>query len=256
MVRSHPYLYDKNVENYKDTKEKQLREQETRSGAGKPTTQKWILYESCFFGKIYNSKKVCFIYFFNLIIDLNFSNINYAKPSEPSNASETSLKTQHSIIIQDDYEMSTNDNFNTSTSTFGQQSLHTLISKEDIYNTLPNMSIHKNQPIVYLEQNHDVTSLLLRRMPLATEETSLIASETEGSSVKVSPPTSCFSENQQRIFKKRRIDPVETAFHQINNTLNTIVAEVCSRRKPVMKTRTIHIIGKLVTTELQMTAEP
>ncbi|KAM0729409.1 hypothetical protein ACS0PU_004763 [Formica fusca] len=198
----------------------------------------------------------------------SFSNINFTKLSEPSNVSGTSLKTQHSTILQDDYEMSTNDNSNhkTSTSTSGQQSLHTSTSKE-ICNTLPNMSIHKNQPTVYLEQDHDSQSPspLLRRMSLATtEETSLpstsflsqrSASETEGS-VKVSPPTSCFSGNQQRTFKKRRIDSVETAFHQMNSTLNTMVAEVCSRRKPVNENDPDVLIGKLVTAELQMTAKP
>ncbi|XP_029666253.1 uncharacterized protein LOC115237392 [Formica exsecta] len=228
MVRSRPYLYDKSVENYKDTtmkentwteiatalnitlaecknrwlrlrqrfsKERQLREQETRSGAGKPTRQKWMLYESLtFLGRHITQRK-------------SFSNINFTKLSEPSNVSGTSLKTQHSIILQDDYEMSTNDNSNhkTSTSTSGQQSLHTSTSKE-ICNTLPNMSIHKNQPTVYLEQDHDSPSPLLRRTSLATTEeislpsTSFLsqtsASETEGS-VKVSPPTSCFSGNQQ-----------------------------------------------------------
>ncbi|XP_029672100.1 uncharacterized protein LOC115240848 [Formica exsecta] len=169
----------------------------------------------------------------------NFSNINFTKLSKPSNVSGTSLKTQHSTILQDDYEMSTNDNSNhkTSTSTSGQQSLHTSTSKE-ICNTLPNMSIHKNQLT-------PSTSFLSQTSAL----------ETEGS-VKVSPPTSCFSGNQQRTFKKRRIDPVETAFHQMNNTLNIMVAEVCSRRKPVNENDPDVLIGKLVTAELQMTAEP
>ncbi|TGZ45697.1 hypothetical protein DBV15_11814 [Temnothorax longispinosus] len=48
----------------------------------------------------------------------------------------------------------------------------------------------------------------------------------------VSPPSSCFSGNMQRTFKKQRINPVEIAFHQMNNTLSNI-AEMCSRKKPV-----------------------
>ncbi|XP_070154060.1 uncharacterized protein [Polyergus mexicanus] len=204
------------------SKERQLREQETRSGAGKPTKQKWMLYESLtFLARHIPQRK-------------SFSDINFTKLSEPSNVSGTSLKTQHSTILQDDYEMSTNDNstHKTSTSISGQQSLHTSMSKEI--------------PLATTEK----TSL-----PSTSFLTQTSVSETEGS-VKVSLPTSCFSGNQQRTFKKRCIDPVETAFHQMNNTLNSMIAEVCSRRKPVNENDPDVLIGKLVTAELQMTAEP
>lgn len=71
----------------------------------------------------------------------------------------------------------------------------------------------------------------------------------------INPPVSCFSENQQKTSKKRRIDPVETAFHQMNSTLSTMAGEMCSRRKPANDNDPDVLIGKLVTAELQMATE-
>lgn len=82
----------------------------------------------------------------------------------------------------------------------------------------------------------------------------LPVSETEESNI-VSP-SSCFSKNQQRTFKKRKIDPVETAFHQMNSTLSIMAAEVCSRKIPMDDNDPDVLIGKLVTAELQVAKEP
>lgn len=48
---------------------------------------------------------------------------------------------------------------------------------------------------------------------------------------------------------------METAFHQMNHTLSTMAAEVCSQKKPV-NNDTDDLIGKLVTAELQAAIEP
>ncbi|KYM99938.1 hypothetical protein ALC62_09309 [Cyphomyrmex costatus] len=79
------------------------------------------------------------------------------------------------------------------------------------------------------------------------------ASDIERSAM-VSP--SCFSGKQQRAFKKRKIDPVETAFYQMNNTLSTMADKVCSRRTLVNDNDADVLIGKLITAELQRTIEP
>lgn len=71
-------------------------------------------------------------------------------------------------------------------------------------------------------------------------------------------PSSCFSGNQQKTNKKRKIDPVETAFHKMNNTLGTM-AEACFQRKAINNQNDNNadvLIGKLVTVELQATVEP
>ncbi|TGZ33115.1 hypothetical protein DBV15_10921 [Temnothorax longispinosus] len=322
MIRSRPYLYDKSVKSYKDatmkenawteianvldttvtecqnrwtrlrqcfSKERQLQEQETRSGAGKPMRQKWILFESlAFLGRHITHRR-------------SFSNVNCAKPSGPSGISEMALKTQHSRVLQDKHEMTANNNLNTPPSTSGQQSLHTLLKiqhsrilqdkhemtannnlntplstsgqqslytlpSKEVCNTLPK-SVYENQSISNSKLGHDLRppSPLQSLPPLAVEETSLSstsssisrqtpASETEETNV-VSPPSSCFSGNMQRTFKKQKINPVEIAFHQMNNTLSNI-AEVCSRKKPVNDNDPDVVIGKLVTAELQTATEP
>ncbi|XP_024868957.1 uncharacterized protein LOC112452788 [Temnothorax curvispinosus] len=235
------------------SKERQLQEQETRSGAGKPMRQKWILFESlAFLGRHITHRR-------------SFSNVNCAKPSGPSGISEVALKTQHSRVLQDKHEMTANNNLNTPLSTSGQQSLYTLPSKE-VCNTLPK-SVYENQSISNSKLGHDLRppSPLQSLPPLAVEETSLSstsssisrqtpASETEETNV-VSPPSSCFSGNMQRTFKKQKINPVEIAFHQMNNTLSNI-AEMCSRKKPVNDNDPDVVIGKLVTAELQTATEP
>ncbi|TGZ45694.1 Transcription factor Adf-1 [Temnothorax longispinosus] len=126
MIRSRPYLYDKSVKSYKDatmkenawteianvlnttvtecqnrwtrlrqrfSKERQLRKQETRSRAGKPMRQKWILFESlAFFGR-HNSQKT-------------------PLSTSGQQSLHTLLKTQHSRIPQDNHEMTANNNLN------------------------------------------------------------------------------------------------------------------------------------------------
>ncbi|KYN22665.1 hypothetical protein ALC57_04926 [Trachymyrmex cornetzi] len=78
------------------SKERQLREQETRSGAKKLTRQKWMLFDSLTFLERHITQR------------RSFSNVNFIKLSGSSGVSETSLKTQRSMIPQEDHEIFTN----------------------------------------------------------------------------------------------------------------------------------------------------
>lgn len=49
---------------------------------------------------------------------------------------------------------------------------------------------------------------------------------------------------------------METAFHQMNNTLSTMVTQVCSQKKPVNANDPDVLIGNLVTAELKIATEP
>ncbi|KYN18721.1 hypothetical protein ALC57_08949 [Trachymyrmex cornetzi] len=160
----------------------------------------------------------------------SFSNVNFIKLSGPSSVSETSLKTQRSMIPQEDHEIFINNDSN-----------HTLISKERC-NTLSKMSVPTNQPNLCSELN---------RQSSIPSSRQTFASDMEGSAM-VSP--SCFLGKQA--FKKRKIDPMETAFHQMNNTLSTMANKVCSRRTPVNDNDADVLIRKLITTELQRAIEP
>lgn len=115
----------------------------------------------------------------------SFSNVNFTKPSEPSGVSGVSLKSQHSMILQDDHEMSMTtpmyDNFFLLTNVILLEKYvlethfthviaqdinfnirptpqHTL-SKE-ICNTSSKISVHKNQSNLYSELDYHVSIFL------------------------------------------------------------------------------------------------
>ncbi|XP_067212834.1 uncharacterized protein [Linepithema humile] len=149
---------------------------------------------------------------------------------QSSSISETLLKNKHSMIIQKD-EIFANDDSNhkTSASISGQYTL--------------SKGISHTVPLVANEETSLSSTSSYRSQTPVSERSDL-----------VSPPLSCFSGNQQRVFKKRKFDPVETAFHQMNHTLSTMAAEVCSQKKAVNDDTDV-LIGKLVTAELQAAIE-
>ncbi|XP_067213024.1 uncharacterized protein [Linepithema humile] len=146
------------------SKERQLWEQETRSGAQKPTRQKWVLFDSLNFLKRHIPQR------------RGFSNVNCMKQS--SSISETLLKNKHSMIIQKDKIFANDDsNHKTSASISSQYTLSKGIS-------------HTVSLVANEETSLSSTSSYRSQTPVS-ERSDL-----------VSPLLSCFSGNQQRAFKK------------------------------------------------------
>ncbi|CAL1687494.1 unnamed protein product [Lasius platythorax] len=72
----------------------------------------------------------------------------------------------------------------------------------------------------------------------------------------LSPPSTCFIRNQKPV-KRQKIELMESAFSQINTTLNTMAMQICSKRNSTSDNDDPDVlIGKLVTTELRKTPEP
>lgn len=98
------------------------------------------------------------------------------------------------------------------------------------------------------------TDSVLQRSSVSPLQLS-IPSDSEGSE-KTGSPTTCFVNQKQ--MKRRKIDPMETAFCRINTTLNSMAMQVSSRRNEDLleKNDPDVLIGNLVTAELKKTMEP
>lgn len=71
----------------------------------------------------------------------------------------------------------------------------------------------------------------------------------------LSPPSTCYINNNKSL-KKRKIEPIESAFSQINTTLSTMATQILSKNKSSNNDDSDDLIGKLVTAELKKASEP
>ncbi|KYN06193.1 hypothetical protein ALC62_02866 [Cyphomyrmex costatus] len=245
LIRSRPFLYDKKMKEYRDiqmkenawaeissilevsvsdcqlrwlrlrqrfSKERQLRENETRSGAGKPKRQKWVLFDNLsFLEKIVTPRRT-------------YSNVTEKVSS--------CMNTQS--FVQKPAQNETYDEIHSDKANVREREI--IIFKI-------------NYRSVYNKFNHySVVATSVEIMPIPQINEPLTSAKT------LNTPLSCFTETRRP--SKRPKDAVETAFCQMNTTLNTVASKIVQNQNDSDIQDPDVIIGKLVTAELKRTMEP
>ncbi|XP_011883916.1 PREDICTED: uncharacterized protein LOC105571054 isoform X2 [Vollenhovia emeryi] len=279
LVRSRPYLYDKTQREYKNTnikenawiemasilnitvsdcqtrwtrlrqrysKERILREQETRSGAGKPTRSKWFLFDSLnFLGKHIAQRNIT-----NMSFSQSPTSIIHQANKGINQDSEENIKKQKEITSpQITSQMMS---FSQNTSVISRNNISSLeleqhqsqlsgsAVKQNNISTPSPIHIYDTQPTPVLTPPPSQQSIATIQHSTTVSERSAVSSPqpstassshqlslpSDSDSEILSPPSTCFMGKQKSI-KKRKIDPIESTFSQINTTLNTMAMQVC-----------------------------
>lgn len=127
------------------------------------------------------------------------------------------------------------------------------------YNNVNNLFFNYLQVLTPPPSHHSIAALSPQRTIASPSHRSTTSSfqqsmPSDSDSDVLSPPSTCFINNQKS--KKRKIEPIENAFSQINTTLSTMATQILSKKNPILDDDPDVLIGKLVTAELKKTLEP